>query len=235
MNFCQLSNEEKNKISDAIISATMNDVKELYIENDLQHRNAYHMLVWDFIGTRVFNTLKSSRLKVVKTKRGRFSFNLIVDEQNATVYSIMKKSNVERIRNGKNSTHYLWSLVSLNADIPIREGQLCLFEIESDKNYFEKTKEILLKGIDSIINRYCTIIINDDNKQFPGVELKVFDINLNEVHSEIWKESFIDYSFDFEPEDEMQNGVKIYIKEKEDISKLVKIKGSKENKKEKEG
>lgn len=237
MNFCQLSNEEKNKIADAILSATMNDVKELYIENDLQHRNAYHMLIWDFIGTRIFNTLNNSRLKVVKVKRGRFSFNLIIDESHSTVYSVIKKSNVERIRNGKNTSHYLWALTSLNSDIPVREGQLSLFELECNKNYIESTKEKLLSGVDSIITRYCTIIINDDNRQFPGIELRVFDTNLNEVYSEIWKESYIDYSFDFGSDNEAPNNLKVNIKEKDDNSKLLKIKDNQEyeNKKEKEG
>lgn len=232
--FCYLSTEEKNIISNTIISAMLNDVKEVYIENNLHHRNAYSMLVWDFVGSKVIETLKNTRLKVIKTKRGRFSFDLILDEEYHTIYSIMKKSNIEKVKKERKFSHYLWALTSINCDIEVGEGQLNLFTIESNNEYREKTKKELLTGVEAIVNRYCIIVINDDNKQFPSIQLGVYDMNLNCIYEEMWKESIIiDYNFE---NDDNSNEDKPIIKIKDDFEEnILKIKKQEEKKEEKEG
>lgn len=235
--FCKLSTEEKEIISNSIITSLMNEVKEVYAENNLQHKNAYHMLTWDFIGSRIIEVLKKTRLNVKKVKRGRYSFDLIVDEQNATVYSIMKKSNIYRIKNGQNVSHYLWALASINDDIKVQEGQLSLFAMDTAQTYREETKKNLLSDVENIITRYCTIVINDDNKQFPSIELHVYDMNLNQVYEEKWKESLIvDYSFEFDANEEEKTTIpKVKFKENID-NDIIKIKDNKNiNRIEKEG
>ena len=232
--FCYLSTKEKNIISNTIISAMLNDVKEVYIENNLHHRNAYSMLVWDFVGSKVIETLKNTRLKVIKVKRGRFSFDLILDEEYHTIYSIMKKSNIEKVKKERKFSHYLWALTSINCDIEVGEGQLNLFTIESNNEYREKTKKELLTGVEAIVNRYCIIVINDDNKQFPSIQLGVYDMNLNCIYEEMWKESIIiDYNFE---NDDNINEDKPIIKIKDDFEEnVLKIKKQEEKKEEKEG
>lgn len=232
--FCKLSIEEKDIISNSIITAMINEVKEVYSENNLQHQNAYHMLTWDFIGSRVIDELHKTRLQTKKVKRGRYSFDLIIDEDNNTVYSIMKKSNIYRIKNNKNFSHYLWSLASINDDIEVQEGQMNLFSVDTAQLYREETRKKLLGKVENIITRYCTIVINDDNKQFPNIELHVLDMNLNSVYEEKWKESLVvDYSFEFD-EDENNNEneliSKIKIKEDDDDN-LVKLKEDRDSNK----
>lgn len=232
--YCLLSTEEKNIISDAVLNAIQNDVREVYSENNLHHKNAYSMLVWDFIGSNVIDDLKTTRLKVVRAKRGRFSFDLIADEENQTVYTIMKKSNIEKIRKERKFSHYLWSLTSINFDIKVEEGQLNLFSIESNNEYREETKKELLSGIEAIINRHCMIVINDDNKQFPYIQLCVYDMNLNCVFEETWKEPVIwNYSLENDENIEDISVEKPTIKFKDDIEENI-IRFKEEKKKEEE-
>lgn len=194
--YCYLSEEEKNIISDAIIAAIMDDVKEVYSENNLHHKNGYSMLVWDFIGSKVIDKLKDTRLKVIKVKRGRFSFDLILDEEHHTVYTIMKKSNIEKVKKEKNFSHYLWALASINCDLEIDQGQLNLFTTDYNNQYKEITKKNLLSGVEAIVDRYCTIVINDDNKHFPSIQMAVFDMNINCIYEEDWKDSVINYELE---------------------------------------
>ena len=231
----QLSNltlEEKELISRTILTSAINDVKELYFEQELYHRNAYSMMVWDFIGTNIIKNLKNTRLKVEKVKRGYFSFDLIVDEDNSTVYSVIKKSNLERVRNSKKFSHYCYALASINSDIDIQEGQMNLFSADGIEDFRETIKADLLSDIGSIINRYGTIVINDDNKQFPSVELHVLDMNLNSVYTEVWKQNIeVDYSNNYAEYDEKsEDKISLSIKVNKDDNN-VKIKREEEKKK----
>lgn len=232
--YCKLTDKEKNLISSTIITSIMNDAQEVYSENNLQHRNAYHSLVWDFVGTRVIEVLKDTRLIVKKTKRGRYSFDLIIDEENGTIYSIMRKSNINRVRKQQKFSHYLWALSSINIDIEVQEGQMNLFSMDTAKDYREQTKRNLLGKISSIITRYCTIVINDDNVQFPSIELHVLDMNLNTIYEEKWKESLtIDYKLGYEEENEIDSMLKVMIKGEENYDAIpLKQKEDKENNKE---
>lgn len=214
--FCKLTTEEKDIISTSIITSIMNEVKEIYMENNLHHRNAYYALTWDFIGSRIIDKLKNTRLKVKKVRRGIHTFDLIIDEENSTVYTIMKKSNFYRVKNSKKISHYLWALASINSDIKVEEGQMSLFSIDTAQLYREETKRKLLNDVESIIMRYCTIIINDDNRQFPNIELHVYDMKLNDIYQETWKESLtIDYNFGFDDNEEETAVPCIKIKEDE--------------------
>lgn len=228
--FCNLSTEEKEQIADTILSSVMNEVKEVYLENRLQHRNAYTMLVWDFIGSRIIDELKSTRLKVKKIKRGRFSFDLIIDEENQTAYTIMKKSNISKVKKEQKFSHYLWALASINKDFEVEEGQMNLFSLDCESSYREQTRKELLKNVDSIIARYGIIVINDDNKQFPAIELHIYDMNLNCKYEEVWKESFVlDYNFDFEEKDGEENiALNVRLKDEENKN-VLKIKDDKED------
>lgn len=236
INFCNLSENEKELISDAILSSVMNEVKDVYIENRLQHKNAYSMLIWDFIGSRVIDALDSTRLKVKKIKRGRYSFDLILDEENQTAYTIMKKSNIQKVKKEKSFSHYLWALASINYDLKVEEGQFNLFSLDGEDSYREATRKELFKNVDAIITRYCTIVINDDNRQFPTIELQVFDMNLNCIYEETWKESLvIDYSFNIEntPDEE---DVLLNVKLKEELNdNILKIKNEEDKQLKKEG
>ena len=231
--FCNLTTEEKEIISKTIITSIMNEVKEFYMGNNLHHKNAYYMLTWDFIGSRIIDILKSTRLKVKKVERGVHTFDLIIDEENSTAYSIMKKSNFYRVKNNKKFSHYLWALTSINSDIAIEEGQMNLFSIDTAQLYREETKRKLLSDVESIITRYCTIIINDDNRQFPSIELHVFDMNLNDIYQETWKESLtIDYNFGFDDADEEIIVPNIKIKDDKDENENKNKMKFKDNKKE---
>lgn len=236
IDFCKLSINEKELISNAILSSVMNEVKDVYIENRLQHRNAYSMLIWDFIGSRVIDVLASTRLKVKKIQRGRYSFDLILDEENQTVYTIMKKSNIKKVKKEKSFSHYLWALTSINYDLKVEEGQFNLFSLDGEDSYRDVTRKELFKSVDAIITRYCTIVINDDNKQFPTIELQVFDMNLNCVYEEIWKESLvIDYNFNIENNNDEENIV-LNVKLKEELKdNILKIKNEEDKQLKKEG
>lgn len=233
--YCKLTDGEKELISNTIIKSIMNDAQEIYTENKLQHRNGYHQLKWDFVGTRVIEALANKRLVVKKTKRGPHSFDLIIDEENGTAYSIMRKSNIIRTRKKQKFSHYLWALASINEDIEITEGQMNLFSIETAKDYREQVKQKMLGNINSIITRYCTIVINDDNIQFPSIELHVLDMNLNTIYEEKWKESLvINYNIEYETENDMDNMIKVTIKDEENDEIIqLKQKEEKENNNEK--
>lgn len=228
--YYSLKEEEKQLISNTIITSIMNDAREVYSENNLQHKNAYHMLVWDFVGTRIIENLKNTKLTVKKVKRGRYSFDLIVDEEQGTAYTIMRKSNILRIKKQQKFSHYLWALSSINEDIEVKQGQMNLFSVDTAKHYREQTKANLLGDISSIITRYCTIVINDDNTQFPSIELNVLDMNLNVIYEEKWKDSLtISYNFDYEETSEIEEIPKLAIKEIENDAIKLKTKLKEEN------
>lgn len=160
---------------------------------------------------------------------------MIIDEENGTAYSIMRKSNIIRTRKKQKFSHYLWALASINEDIEITEGQMNLFSIETAKDYREQVKQKMLGNINSIITRYCTIVINDDNIQFPSIELHVLDMNLNTIYEEKWKESLvINYNIEYETENDMDNMIKVTIKDEENDEIIqLKQKEEKENNNEK--
>ena len=118
--------------------------------------------------------------------------------------------------------------------ITSKSSEICWFTIESNNEYREKTKKELLTGVEAIVNRYCIIVINDDNKQFPSIQLGVYDMNLNCIYEEMWKESIIiDYNFE---NDDNSNEDKPIIKIKDDFEEnILKIKKQEEKKEEKEG
>ena len=88
----------------------------------------------------------------------------------------------------------------------------------------------LLKNLDASIARYGIIVINDDNKQFPAIELHIYDMNLNCKYEEVWKESFVlDYNFDFEEKDGEKNiALNVRLKDEENKN-VLKIKDDKED------
>lgn len=230
--YYKLPDEEKKLIANTIITSIMNDAQEVYAENNLQHRNGYHQLKWDFIGTRIIDALKNTRLVVKKTKRGPHSFDLILDKEQGTVYTIMRKSNINRIRKKQKISHYLWALSSINEDIEVKEGQMNLFSIEIAKDYREQTKQKMLGNTNCIITRYCTIVINDDNVQFPSIELNVLDMNLNIIYEEKWKESLtISYKIDYEEAGETENIPQISIRKNNNEDTIPLKPRSKEDKK----
>lgn len=227
--YCKLTDEEKELISNTIIKSIMNDAQEIYAENKLQHKNGYYQLKWDFVGTRVIDALTNKRLVVKKTKRGPHTFDLIIDEENGTIYSIMRKSNIIRTKKKQKFSHYLWALASINEDIEVNEGQMNLFSIETAKDYRQYVKQKMLGNINSIITRYCTIVINDDNIQFPSIELHVLDMNLNTLYVEKWKESLtINYNIEYETENDINNMIKLDFKNEEN-EEIISLKPKKEN------
>lgn len=188
-----MNEEERKEISQAIIEGLTCNVEEFYLETGLTHRNGQHMLRWDYIYTNIAKNLMNSNLKLVKIYRGIFTFDLIVNEEEKVIYSVIKEKNLSVIKRNRNSNHYMWALASINKNIEQKLKQLSLFAID---NIDEKFYDEVIGQIGFIPENYQTILIDDLNKKFPVVYLCQLDKDLNEVsRTLIGKNSFVEYEF----------------------------------------
>lgn len=223
-----MNREEKIQISQAIIEGLTLNVEEFYMETGLTHKNGQHMLRWDYIYTNIARKLEKSSLKLVKIHRGIFTFDLIVNEEEKIIYSIIKEKNLTAIRKNRNLNHYMWSIATINKDIEPKEKQLSLFgnDMIDEKFYGE-----VISKIGFVPDNYRTIVIDDVNKNFPAVYLCRLDKNLNEISRElIGKSNTVKYEFSNTNVDEKEE-TKIEIKLKQKAKEKIELKIRKEENK----
>lgn len=224
-----MNEEEKKYVSQAIIEGLTKNVEEFYLETDLRHKNGQYMLRWDYTYTNIKRNLANSKLKMVKINRGIFTFDLITNEDEKRVYSIIKEKNLSIIKRSKNLGHYMWVLALINKNIVSKETQISLFE---SNNMDEKFYEEMIEKIGFIPQNYQTVVIDDANKSFPVVYLCQLDKELNEVSRIlIGKNSFVDYEFNNTNVDRSEEKmVEIKLKQKAKDKVEVKIRKEKEDK-----
>ena len=177
-----LSQEDKEKLVDAIVMATTASVSEFYREEKLTHRNGYHFLKWDYIFTSIEKIFSNSEsMKCVKINRGFFTFDLIVDTNSRYVFSVLKEKNLRAIRMERNYSHYLWELVSINKNMKSYPSQTSLFENEM-KNFISND---ILNKLDFVPEEYVTILVDDSKRQMPKISLVVLNNKLEQVYEEV--------------------------------------------------
>lgn len=208
-----MNKEDKEQISQAIIEGLTRNVEEFYLETGLTHRNGQHMLRWDYIYTNISKKLKYSKLEIIKIYRGIFSFDLIINEEEKIIYSIIKEKNLSIIRKNKNLKHYMWALAYINKDVEAEEKQLSLFE---NDNIDIKFYEDVINEIGFVPYSYETILIDDYNKNFPVIYMCKFDRDLNEISRVlIGKSDYIEYEFNNKNVDNKdENKIEIKLKQK---------------------
>lgn len=224
-----MNEEERKQISQAIIEGLTRNVEEFYLETGLTHRNGQHMLRWDYIYTNIAKNLVGSKLKLVKICRGIFTFDLIINEEEKIVYSVIKEKNLSTIKRNKNSNHYMWALASINKNIEQKVKQLSLF---ANDNIDEKFYNEVIAEIGFIPENYKTVLIDDLNKNFPVVYLCQLDKDLNELSKIlIGKNSFVEYEFNNINVDEKEESrVEIKLKQKAKDKVEVRIRKEKDDK-----
>lgn len=224
-----MNQEEKIQVSQAIIEGLTLNVEEFYIETGLTHRNGQHMLRWDYIYTNIARKLENSKLKLVKIYRGIFTFDLIINEEEKIIYSVIKEKNLAIIRKNRNSNHYMWSLASINKNIEQNEKQLSLF---ANDNIDEKFYDKMIAEIGFIPENYKTILIDDLNKRFPVIYLCQLDKDLNELSRIlIGKNDFVEYEFkNINVDGKEEERVEIKLKQKAKDKIKVRVREEKEEK-----
>lgn len=175
-----LIKEDVEKISSGIVEACSNNVTEFYSEAGLAHKNAFHMLKWDYIFTNVRGNLKDSKLKCLEIKRGCFTLDLIIDEKNKYIFSVINEKNVNSIRKTNNRDHYFWRLTSINKGLKSKDSQVSLFDNTNE----EVLLDDLLKDVSFIPQKYISIVIEKGYGNNINIFLRVYNENLEEVESE---------------------------------------------------
>ena len=184
-------------IAQAIKDACTEDLKEVKSHFGLKTFSSRHSLSRDIMNTHISRRLDSNRFSVETFNRGAHQFITIYDNNEKTLYSIMKHKTFKGLEksNKKANVHYLEALGFMNNDNIVEKSQIKFFEYEYRQSQIEDLlfKIVSKEVIDEVkVHKLITFDIN--NNELSSISVFQLNSELDIINEESWNDYIaIDY------------------------------------------
>ncbi len=196
---CGFSLPESFKIGfvSGIFDAISHDIPELIQENNLPTTNGAGQFRYNYINKNLKTNLQD-HFQITVQKRGPWKFPIFFDINTGLTFSVTSENNLHRLRKNKHGKmHYLEALSCHNPERKEIEGQVCMEEIKTKKNYseLEKLREVLLIDFAGNIKDHVLILFDYNGFIVTSVRAVVLNPDLGVIYSENWS-SYLGSSFE---------------------------------------
>lgn len=179
--FCQI-------IYSSISQGIKEDYESITSQRKLHTNNSKYSLRWDLINSNILERLTNNNIEVKIVKAGCWSFLLILNKENGTLYSLMnsKRYNTICSKPQKNAPLYIRALKELNRNLGFANNPL--FDFLYDGSEFIERLQSMCSLFSSSVNfseiHYKILTFTTYESNVVDMELKTLDANLNELYSE---------------------------------------------------
>lgn len=190
----KISNEDIQTIFECISQALEDDRQEALAYLKLRTYVSDPFLKWDLIYRNLMNAFGNDNIKCSVAKRGMWTILLLYDEHNKILFSFMRETRFNDIKNHSNFARpqYIQALVNLNAELQALQKQLSLFPNESkfSQTDLEKCLDELCAGfagnVDTRNSQHVLIVFSDKNGIINSLKAYVLDRDLDIVFEQDW-------------------------------------------------
>lgn len=175
-------------IYSSIAQAISEDYESVTAQRVLHTNNSKYSLKWDLINSNILEKLTDANIEVKTVKAGCWSFLLILNKEDMTLYSLMNSKRYETICSNpqKNTPLYIQALKELNRELGYAINPL--FDIPDNNSEFaerlQRMCNLFSNSTDFSKIKYKILTFTTYENTVVDMNLKTLDANLNELDSE---------------------------------------------------
>ncbi len=175
-------------IYSSISQGISEDYESVTSQRVLHTNNSKYSLRWDLINSNILEKLTDVNIEVKIVKAGCWSFLLILNKEDMTLYSLMNSKRYETICSNpqKNAPLYIQSLKELNRDLGYAINPL--FDMPDNNSEFaarlQRMCNLFSNTTDFSEINYKILTFTTYENTVVDMNLKTLDANLNELRTE---------------------------------------------------
>ncbi len=175
-------------IYSSISEAINEDYESITSQRSLHTNNSKYSLKWDLINSNILERLTEENIEVKIVKAGCWSFLLILNKNDMTLYSLMNSKRYETICSSpeKNAPLYIQALKELNSELGFAMNPL--FDLTDSNselaNRLKRMCNLFSNSTDFSKITYKILTFTTYEKSVVDMCLKTLDTRLNELRSE---------------------------------------------------
>lgn len=166
------------------------EYRQHVIDDDLPTENGKYHEIWNYIFKYIKYSFNIYPYRTCIISRGPlWSFIVIYDEINKTLYVLMKEERLKDIKNTKgNDNHYIKTLNYTNNKYADQSYEQLSFlnEDNNKKKYIEDDLRGMLEKINGKVELCVNIIFSEKKGKVVSMSGNVYDYNLNLITTECW-------------------------------------------------